>query len=121
LIDDVCKNYFHVTERDGKVIACCALKPCGNAPDAHEVAAFAVSPEYRRGGRGDALLEYAENYACETLATSRLFLLTTRTADWFVQRGFENKGLAENNPELPPGKSVQSGRGSVLFVKYLDR
>ena len=121
LIDEVCKNYFHVTERDGKVIACCALKPCGNAPDAHEVAAFAVSPEYRRGGRGDALLEYAENYACETLATSRLFLLTTRTADWFVQRGFENKGLAENNPELPPGKSVQSGRGSVLFVKYLDR
>ena len=119
LIDEVNKGYFHVTERDGKVIACCALKPCGSNGDAHEVAAFAVLPEYRRGGRGDALLEYAENYAVETLGASNLFLLTTRTADWFVQRGFENKGLAEGNDELPPGKTVQSGRGSILFVKYI--
>ena len=119
LIDEVCQGYFHVTERDGKVIACCALKPCGSDEDAHEIAAFAVSPEYRRGGRGDALLEYAENYAGDVLGTSRLYLLTTRTADWFVQRGFKNKGLAENNPELPDGKMVQLGRGSVLFVKNL--
>lgn len=119
LIDEVNKGYFHVTERDGKVIACCALKPCGSNADAYEVAAFAVSPEYRRGGKGDALLEYAETYATDTLKASTLFLLTTRTADWFVQRGFENKGLAEGNPELPAGKVVQSGRGSILFVKPL--
>lgn len=119
LIDEVCHGYFHVTERDGKVIACCALKPCGSDDGSHEIAAFAVSPEYRRGGRGDALLEYAENYAADVLEASRLYLLTTRTADWFVQRGFKNKGLAENNPELPEGKTVQLGRGSVLFVKNL--
>lgn len=118
LTDEIQKEFFHVTERDGKVIACCALKPCGDS-DAYEVAAFAVSPEYRRGGRGDALLEYAENYASELLEASRLFLLTTRTADWFVHRGFENKGLAEDNSELPKGKQVQSGRGSVLFMKTL--
>jgi len=118
LTDEIQKEFFHVTERDGKVIACCALKPCGDS-DAYEVAAFAVSPEYRRGGRGDALLEYAENYASEVLEASRLFLLTTRTADWFVHRGFENKGLAENNLELPKGKQVQPGRGSVLFMKTL--
>jgi len=120
LIVEIEKGYFHVTERDGIVIACCALKPCGDGvARAFEVAAFAVSPEYRRGGRGDALLEYVENYAVEVLDASCLFLLTTRTADWFVQRGFENKGLAENNPELPKGKKVHSGRGSVLFIKSL--
>ena len=124
LIDEIQNGYFHVTERDGNVIACCALKPCVDADDssddsAYEVAAFAVTPEYRRGGRGDALLEYAENYAIEVLEATRLFLLTTRTADWFVQRGFEHRGVAEDNPELPRGKRVLRGRGSVLFIKSL--
>ena len=120
LIDEIQSGYFHVTERDGNVIACCALKPCNDADSsAYEVAAFAVAPEYRRGGRGDALLEYAENYAIEVLEATRLFLLTTRTADWFVQRGFEHRGVAENNPELPKGKRVHRGRGSVLFIKSL--
>ncbi|KAE8707685.1 putative amino-acid acetyltransferase NAGS2 [Hibiscus syriacus] len=77
---------FVVTEREGQIIACAALFPffqdkCG------EVACIAVSPECRGQGQGDKLLDYIEKKAT-SLGLDMLFLLTTRTADWFVRRGF---------------------------------
>ncbi|CAA2993502.1 probable amino-acid acetyltransferase NAGS1, chloroplastic [Olea europaea subsp. europaea] len=79
-------NSFIVVEREGQIIACAALFPffedkCG------EVAAIAVSPECRGQGQGDKLLDYIEKKA-SSLGLRMLFLLTTRTADWFVRRGF---------------------------------
>lgn len=84
MIDEVCKNYFYVIECDGKVIVCCVLKLCGNVLDAYEVAAFAVFLEYRRGGRGDVLLEYVENYVCEMFVMLCFFLFMICIVDWFV-------------------------------------
>ncbi|XP_075498602.1 putative amino-acid acetyltransferase NAGS1, chloroplastic isoform X1 [Primulina tabacum] len=77
---------FIVMEREGHLIACAALFPffeekCG------EVAAIAVSPECRGQGQGDKLLDYIEKKA-SSLGLQMLFLLTTRTEDWFVRRGF---------------------------------
>ncbi|KAL8546461.1 hypothetical protein ACS0TY_006260 [Phlomoides rotata] len=73
---------FIVVEREGHVIACSALFPffeekCG------EVAAIAVSPDCRGQGQGDKLLDYIEKKAY-SLGLQKLFLLTTRTADWYV-------------------------------------
>ncbi|MBA0803238.1 hypothetical protein Gohar_013476, partial [Gossypium harknessii] len=73
---------FIVMEREGQIIACAALFPffkdkCG------EVACIAVSPECRGQGQGDKLLDYIEKKA-SSLGLDMLFLLTTRTADWFA-------------------------------------
>ncbi|KAE9466788.1 hypothetical protein C3L33_01312, partial [Rhododendron williamsianum] len=75
-------DLFMVVEREGQIIACAALFPffkekCG------EVAAIAVSPECRGQGQGDKLLDFIEKKA-SSLGFEMLFLLTTRTADWYA-------------------------------------
>ncbi len=52
-----------------------------------ELGAFCVDPQFRGTGRGDSLLDWVEQDARKR-GIDRLVLLTTRTADWFVQREF---------------------------------
>ena len=118
LIRDVGAGRFTVVERDGKVVGSAALVPYP-AGRAAEVAAFAIDPRYRGSGRGDALLEFVERKA-RAEGAQRLFLLTTRAADWFQQRGFVAAGRAAGSPQLPPGRSVDPTRNSLLFVKSLE-
>jgi amino-acid N-acetyltransferase len=118
LLADIGRGCFTVVERDGKVVGSAALVPfAGEA--AAEVAAFAVDARYRSAGRGDALLEYVELRA-RAGGAKRLFLLTTRTADWFQQRGFAPAGRAAGNSLLPRGREVDAARNSLLFVKSLQ-
>ena len=79
-----------------------------------------MRPGYRNEGRGDQLLEYLEREARRE-NIEKLFLLTTRTADWFTARGFTHAGAAEKSPLLPPGKKTLPGRNSQLYVRTLDR
>ncbi len=106
---------FAIIERDGMVIACAALYPF---PDdkTGELACVAVHPGYRKGERGAQLLGYLERRAKEQGLTS-LFVLTTLTAHWFQQQGFELAGV-----EALPGarKSLYNWqRNSKVFVKGL--
>ena len=64
-------------------------------------------------------MQYTEQRAVSELGVRRLFLLTTRAADWFQARGFKPAGRAAGNPELPAGRVVDVGRNSLLFVKDL--
>ncbi|CAM6088383.1 unnamed protein product [Calypogeia fissa] len=110
------KNYF-VVERDGSIIACAALIPfrddkCG------ELASFAVSPECQGMGLGNTLLGFVEKKA-EEMKLERLFLLTTRTADWFLQRGFF-ECTVEWVPEIRKG-NINFARGSKYYTKYLNQ
>ncbi|GLT75386.1 hypothetical protein SLA2020_471170 [Shorea laevis] len=108
-------DLFAVVEREGQIIACAALLPffrekCG------EVAAIAVSPECRGQGQGDKLLDYIEKKA-SSLGLEMLFLLTTRTADWFVRRGFQ-----ECTIDMIPGerrKKINLSRRSKYYMKKL--
>lgn len=107
---------FFVIERDGSVIACAALFPffeekCG------EVAAFAVSPECRGHGQGDKLLDYIEKKAA-SMGLEKLFLLTTRAADWFVRRGFSACSF-ESIPE-EKRERINRSRGSKHYLKFLQ-
>ncbi|KAA8522589.1 hypothetical protein F0562_013050 [Nyssa sinensis] len=107
---------FIVVEREGHVIACAALFPflkekCG------EVAAIAVSPECRGEGQGDKLLDYIEKKAY-SLGLEMLFLLTTRTADWFVRRGFSECSI-ESIPE-ERRKKINLSRRSKYYMKQLQ-
>lgn len=51
----------------------------------------------------------------------RLVLLTTRTADWFEQRGFRHAGAAHLSALLPDSRRqrVDPSRNSQLFSKPL--
>lgn len=79
-------NHFLVIERDGTIIACAALYP-GETGKYAELACLAVHEDYRNEGRGDALLKALEQRALAR-GKNTLFVLTTRTAHWFRERGF---------------------------------
>lgn len=107
---------FYVVERDGSIIACAALFPFPEDKSG-EVAAIAVSEECRGRGQGDKLLEYVEKEAL-SLGLEKLFLLTTRTADWFVRRGFSECSI-ESIPEQRR-KRINLSRGSKYYMKQLQ-
>jgi len=82
---------FSVLEHDGVILGCAALYPFSREKAA-ELACLAVSPEYRRAGYGEQLLHYMEARARKA-GLKRLFVLTTRTAHWFIERGFVEAGV----------------------------
>ena len=108
-------NQFFVVERDGVVIACAALYPFPNTGIA-ELACLAVHPDYRREGRGDALLQYIEKQA-RINKIEKLIVLTTHTAHWFQERGFENGDIQS----LPLKRQLMYNyqRNSKVFIKQL--
>ncbi len=97
------------------IIACAALYPIADS-DAGELACLAVNPEYRHGGRGDELLERIEERA-RKLGLKKLIVLTTRTAHWFRERGFEPIGVER----LPAARAslYNFQRNSKIFEKSL--
>ncbi|HEY5718516.1 MAG TPA: amino-acid N-acetyltransferase [Motiliproteus sp.] len=105
---------FTLIERDGAIIGCAALYPYEDGSG--ELACVAVHPDYRRGNRGDQLLEAVER-SCRAQGLTRLFVLTTRTAHWFVERGFEER----ERTALPQSKLALYNlqRNSKVFVKSL--
>ena len=106
---------FSVVEREGMIIACAALYPIADS-EAGELACLAVNPEYRHGGRGDELLERIESRARQ-MGLSTLFVLTTRTAHWFRERGFAPSGVER----LPAARAslYNYQRNSKIFEKSL--
>ncbi|MCY1400285.1 Amino-acid acetyltransferase [compost metagenome] len=106
---------FSVVEREGMIIACAALYPIADS-QAGELACLAVNPEYRHGGRGDELLERIETRARE-MGLNTLFVLTTRTAHWFRERGFIPSGVER----LPAARAslYNYQRNSKIFEKAL--
>ena len=48
----------------------------------------AVHPSYQREGRGETLLSYLERRALH-MGITQLFVLSTRTMQWFEERGKE--------------------------------
>lgn len=106
---------FSIVERDGLIIACAALYPVPDS-DWGELACLAVNPDYRQGGRGDELLERIEQRA-RAQGLKTLFVLTTRTAHWFQQRGFKPCSV----DRLPPARAslYNFQRQSKVFEKPL--
>ncbi|KAL8143214.1 hypothetical protein V2J09_016246 [Rumex salicifolius] len=108
-------NHFTVVEREGQIIACAALYPFSEDKSA-EIAALAVSPDCRGQGQGDKLLDYMEKKA-SSMGLQMLFLLTTRTADWFVRRGFSVCSI-DCIPE-ERRKKINQARKSKYYMKRL--
>jgi len=104
---------FVVLEHDHRIVGCAALYPFADEKAA-ELACLAVQPGNRRHGYGDALLKHIAAEA-RALGLRKLFVLTTRTAHWFLERGFKESEVGE----LPAQKKslYNYQRKSKVFVK----
>jgi amino-acid N-acetyltransferase len=108
-------DHFFAIESEGNILGCAALYPFPGEKTA-ELAAVAVNPFYRDGGRGERLLAFAEAKAKDAGLRS-LFVLSTRTTHWFIERGF-----AESDPSRLPEKKAalyNYDRRSKVFTKEL--
>ena len=104
---------FFVIESEGNILGCAALYPFADRKTA-ELAALAVNPFYRDGGRGERLLSYGEAKA-RAMGLKSLFVLSTQTTHWFLERGFGEMGTQW----LPEQKQAlyNYDRRSKIFVK----
>ena len=106
---------FYVIESEGNILGCAALYPFPEESSV-ELACLAVNPYYRDGGRGERLLAFAEASARKQ-GFKTLFVLSTRTTHWFIERGFAEADLAR----LPGRKQAlyNYDRRSKIFTKGL--
>ncbi len=108
---------FVVSERDGLIIACAALFTLSDAKSA-EIGCIATHPDYRRAGRADALLSHLEARA-QSAGYERVFLLSTRTGHWFIERGY-----TEASTETLPAQrrdTYNRQRNSKVYIKTLGQ
>ena len=79
-------DYFSVIEHDARLFGCAALYPFPQEKMG-ELACLTVSPDAQGMGDGEKLMKRIEQRA-RAVGIERLFVLTTRTAHWFLKRGF---------------------------------
>jgi amino-acid N-acetyltransferase len=108
-------NDYIVIERDGLIIGCTALHLLKN----HEggvMACLAVHQDYQKGGRGHRLFEYLLAKALQQ-NLKKLFVLTTQTTHWFIERGFLASSIETLPDELKSYYNPQ--RNSKILCKEL--
>ncbi len=105
---------FTIIERDGMIIACAALYPYDN--HCAELACVAVHPDYQKQGRAYELLQHIEQQ-CLQKDITRLFILTTHTAHWFLEKGFVEGKLDEIPIQRRDMYNAQ--RNSKIYIKTL--
>lgn len=106
---------YSVIDRDGTILGCGALHFFEEEAMA-EVACLALHPDYRGEKRGKWLLEHLEKEA-RAHGVRKVFVLTTQTALWFRERGYEPTTLKS----LPSARqaSYDPSRNSKILSKPL--
>ena len=102
-------------KKEEVIIACVALYPYSEA-DTGEVACVVIHPDYRKGNRGERLMNAVEAKA-KTQGLSSLFVLTTVSGHWFREQGF----IEQSMEQLPEGKKqlYNFQRNSKIFIKEI--
>jgi amino-acid N-acetyltransferase len=108
-------EYFSVIEHDGVIFGCAALYPFP-AEKMAEMACLTVNPEVQSQGDGERILKHMENRA-RAAGFNKLFVLTTRTAHWFLKRGF----VPATVDDLPKDRQHMYNwqRKSLVLIKQL--
>jgi len=108
-------SYFTILEKDNLIIGCAALYPIRDS-SAGELACVAMMKEYQKGGRARNLLDHVENKA-RLLQLAEIYVLTTRTAHWFIEQGFVETTVEA----LPAGRKALYNyqRNSKVLVKRI--
>lgn len=107
---------FVVIERDGMIIACLSLTIMKDEPTWAELGCVAVHKDYRKLGKGDAMLGFTERMAFDK-GVRNLFVLSTQSFDWFYERGFKEVSIND----LPKSRQemYDHNRRSKIFYKVL--
>ncbi|MGH8476493.1 MAG: amino-acid N-acetyltransferase [Methylococcales bacterium] len=106
---------FTVIDRDGLIVGCAALHAFDREGSA-ELSCIALHREYAGQSRGTRLLEHLEKSA-RSRGLSRIFVLTTQTTHWFLERGFKLADLASLPLEKQDLFNYQ--RNSKVLIKTL--
>lgn len=106
---------FTVIEHDGVIFGCAALYPFDGSAMG-ELACLMVRPDTQGKGDGERLLKSIEQQARHAGLKS-IFVLTTRTAHWFLKRGFK-AGSVEQLPKLRQD-AYNWARKSQILIKPL--
>lgn len=106
---------FSVLEHDRVIVGCAALFAFPTA-EAGELGCLAVHADYQGGGAGERLLRHVEELA-KNQGLRQLFVLTTKTAHWFVERGFTESSAERLPPEKKSLYNLQ--RRSKVLTKAL--
>lgn len=109
-------DHFLVAEIDGIVVGCCAVFEFERSA---ELACVAVHGSYRNSeelGLGSHLLAAAEARA-KAAGLAELFVLTTQTEDWFIEKGFAAK--APDDLPAPKQALYNYQRNARVLTKTL--
>ncbi|MGZ5051688.1 MAG: amino-acid N-acetyltransferase [Methylobacter sp.] len=107
---------YIVIERDGLIIGCMALHPDLQGRFG-AIACLAVHSDYRGAHRGNRMLEYVYRRAAE-LKLKKLFVLSTQTMHWFIERGFQASSLGDLPDQLKALYNPQ--RNSKVLCKDME-
>ena len=105
---------YIVIERDGLVIGCATLHTFSDSRTG-EIASFAVHHDYQKADRGDRLLKYILTKARQN-NLHKLFVLSTQTMHWFIERGFQNIEI-ETLPESLNNKYNHQRNSKALCLE----
>ncbi|HCG53133.1 MAG TPA: amino-acid N-acetyltransferase [Betaproteobacteria bacterium] len=106
---------FVVLAHEEEVIGCAAMNPY-QAEKLAELACLAVNPFYRDGGRGERILAHIEKRAKDRNFKT-LFVLSTQTTQWFVERGFAEADV--NALPAEHREKYNHERNSKVYTKAL--
>jgi len=108
-------DQFTVIKKEDVIIACAALYPYPEAKKG-EIACVAIHADYRKGNRGGRLMDALELEAKQQKLLS-IFVLTTVSAHWFLEKGF----IEQSMEKLPEGKQKMYNyqRKSKIFIKNI--
>ena len=106
---------YYVYTRDSSIVACGQLKVFENG--FAEIGCLVVNQDFRSSGRGDAMLGYLERL-CLQQGCTKIFVLSTQTMEWFVERGFDIVPVEE----LPPSRQATYNRqrASKIYMKTVE-
>lgn len=107
---------YIILERDGLIIGCMALH-VDKQMAFGAIACLAIHPDYQGSARGQRLFEHVSEKA-KQLKLRKLFVLSTQTAHWFIERGFQSSSIAELPESLK--KLYNPARNSKVLCKTTE-
>ena len=116
LLETEINRFILVVHPEGLIIGCAALYPTSDE-FLGELACVAVHEDFHDQGIGARLLAQIENY-CKESNMDRLMAMTTKTAHWFIERGFIEVTISD----LPGSKQEMYNyqRNARIFEKRFN-
>jgi amino-acid N-acetyltransferase len=115
LLETEISRFMLVVHPEGFLLGCAALYPMADQKQG-EIACVASHPDFLGRGIASRLLDHLEKEAAKA-GINKLFVLTTHTAHWFLEKGFIETQL----DDLPDQKKslYNYQRNSRIFSKAI--